>query len=79
MIEMVVPEPKTVKDWRDFNGGQTDKHYLQNAGSFIDIRLQDDSESKFDWVITIQKSDCTIPEAIAILNALGFNFKEATQ
>lgn len=75
-FEMIVPEPKIIKSWSDFDGKRTEKYYLSKGGSFLDVKLIDNSCVMPYWSISIYTDELFIPEAILILNSLGFNFKE---
>ena len=71
-FEMIAPEPKIIKSWSDFNGERTEKYYLDNWENTLDIiRISDRELISEIW------KESTIPEAISVLNSLGFNFKES--
>lgn len=62
---------KIIKSWSDFDGERTEKYYLDNWENTLNIiRI-----SGRELIAKIWK-ESTIPEAVTILNSLGFNFKE---
>jgi len=77
MIEMIVPEPKIINAWSDFDGERTEKYNLYDGCATLSIKRDD-----YPVIVFYKEGEhyrkigVTIPEAISILNSLGFNFKE---